>query len=593
MKRVREQREDLLTRVPRLQILFALVLLTIAAAYWRVQVVHGEYFHGLAENNRLRRLPIKAPRGLIYDREDRLLVDNVPSYNLLLERSRSRDVDAAVAFAGTVLDRDAGELAKIVEREAERSRFEPVLLAENLSLAEVSQISVAELDFPEFTIDVEHLRLYRHGPLTAHVLGYLGEATEADLQNDSVHYEAGDLVGRKGVEKVFDLHLRGIDGEREVVVDSRGRTREEHGRRAAAAGRNLQLTLDLALQQEAARYLEGRAGSVVALDPRTGEVLVLVSAPSYNPNLFTRHLNSEQWQALLEAPHQPLQNRTIQNAHAPGSTFKMVLAVAGLNEAIVSPSDSVFCGGSITIYNRRTRCHLRGGHGWVNLRTAIKRSCDIYFYLLGQKLGINRIAHYGRLFGLGSPTGFDIPGEKAGLIPDTEWSLRTRRSPWYPGETISVAIGQGPILVTPMQLATAIAAFANKGRLVTPHVTAGRTAVLSDPIAVDPRALDFVREAMWASVNEKRGTGYSVRLPHVEIAGKTGTVQVVEQKTWTRNEDLPEEQRDHAWFVSFAPMHDPELVVVALVEHGGHGSDTAAPLVKLIYESYFGQPDPS
>jgi len=593
MKRVREQREELLLRVPKLQIAFAVILLIIATAYWRVQVVRGEYFHGLAENNRLRRVPIKAPRGLIYDREGRLLVDNVPSYNLLLDRSRSRDVAAALEFASDVLDRETADLADTVAREAGRSQFDPVLLGENLSLAEVSQISVAELDFPEFLIDIEHLRLYRHGPLTAHALGYLGEASEADLTRDPENYRPGDLVGRKGVERVFDLHLRGSDGEREVVVDSRGRTRDEHGRRASVAGRNLQLTLDLELQQEAARYLEGHAGSAVALDPRSGEVLMLVSAPSYNPNLFTRRLNSEQWRSLVEAPHHPLQNRTIQNAHAPGSTFKMVLAAAGLNERAISPSDAVFCAGSIKIYNRRTRCHLQRGHGWVNMRTALKRSCDIYFYLLGQKLGINRIAHYARLFGLGRPTGFDIPGEKAGLIPDTDWSLRRRKSPWYPGETISVAIGQGPILVTPMQLATSIAAFANKGRLVTPHVTGGRAPSLSDPIDIDPKAIDLVREAMWAVVNEERGTGYSVRLPNVEIAGKTGTVQVVEQKTWTRNEDLPEDQRDHAWFVSFAPMENPELVVVALVEHGGHGSDMAAPLVKKVYESYFGQPDPS
>lgn len=589
MKRVREQRDDLLQRLPRLQVAFTLVLLIIATAYWRVQVVRGEYFHGLAENNRLRVVPIKAPRGLIYDRQGRLLVENVPSYNLLLDRSRSDDIPAAIAFAADLLDRDREELEAALEREAGRSMFEPILVADKLTLAEVSQISVAELDYPEFLVDVEHLRLYRHGPLTAHVLGYLGEASEADLQREPEHYRAGDLVGRKGVERVFDLHLRGSDGERRLVVDSRGRARDEHSRRVPEPGRPLQLTLDLDLQQEAARYLDGRAGSAVALDPRTGEVLMLVSAPSYNPNLLTRRINNEQWRALVEAPNHPLQNRTIQNTHAPGSTFKMVLGVAGLNERIVTPSDRVYCSGSITIYNRRTRCHLQRGHGWVDLRTALKRSCDIYFYLLGQKLGINRIAHYGRLFGFGAETGFDIPGEKAGLIPDTAWSLRTRKSPWYPGETISVAIGQGPILVTPMQLATSIAAFANGGRLVQPHVAAGRPTRLSEPIDVDPRALEIVREAMWAVVNEEHGTGYSIRLPQVEIAGKTGTVQVIEQKTWIRNEDLPEDKRDHAWFVAFAPMENPELVVVALVEHGGHGSDMAAPLVQRVYETYFGE----
>lgn len=593
MKRVREQRECLVSRVPRLQVLLAVSLIVIATAYWRVQVVQGDLYHGLAENNRLRRVPIKATRGLIFDRNGRVLVDNVPSYNLLLDRTRSNDIDAALAFAAEVLDQGVPALETAIERQADSSPYEPILLAENLTLADVSRISIAELEFPEFQIDVEHLRLYRHGSLTAHILGYLGEATEADLARDPDNYSAGDLVGRKGVERVFDLLLRGRDGERELVVDSRGRTRTEHGRRPARSGNNLHLTLDLELQQEATRYLEGRAGAAVALDPRNGEVLMLVSAPSYDPSLFTRRLNSEQWRELVESPNQVLQNRTIQNTHAPGSIFKVVLANAGLTEGTIEPSDSVFCAGSTQIYNRRTRCWLRRGHGWVNLRRAIKESCDIYFYHLGQKLGINRIAHYARLFGLGRPTGFDIPGEKAGLIPDTEWSLTHRRSPWYPGETISVAIGQGPILVTPLQVARMIAVLANGGRLVTPHVRRGSRSPLSAPIAVDPQAISFVREAMWAVVNEKHGTGLSVRLQGIDIAGKTGTVQVVEQKSWTSNEDLPEQLRDHAWFASFAPASDPELVVVAFVEHGGHGSAAAAPLVKLIYETYFRASDAS
>lgn len=591
MKRVREQRDDLLLRMPRLQVLLAAVLILIGTAYWKVQVVDGDYYRGLAENNRLRRLPIKAPRGLIYDRDGRLLVDNVPSYNLLLDSARSADLDRAFTFAAGVLGRETTDLRATFEQQVARTPFDPVLLAEDLSLADVAQVSVAELEYPEFQIDVEHLRVYRHGPLTAHVLGYIGEVTEEDLTRDPGRYRGGDLVGRKGVERVFDLSLRGLDGERELIVDSRGRTREERGRRPAEPGRPLRLTLDLELQQEAARFFGDRAGSAVALDPRTGEVLMLVSAPSYNPNLFARRLDQDEWRALIEAPLDPLQNRGIQNTHPPGSTFKMIMAVAGLDQKLVRPSDSVFCGGSIQIYNRRTRCWLQRGHGWVDLRTALKRSCDIYFYQLGQKLGINRIAHYARLFGLGAPTGFDIPGEKAGLVPDTEWSLRQRGSPWYPGETISVAIGQGPILVTPLQLATMTAALANGGHLVKPHVTSGAASEPGPQIPVDPGALRLIREAMWAVVNEDQGTGVRIRTPDLDIAGKTGTAQVVQQKTWIRSEDLAQELRDHAWFTSFAPADRPELVVVVFVENGGHGSDAAAPLAKLIYESHFARPD--
>ncbi len=590
MKRVREQREDLVSRVPGLQVACATLLVVIATAYWRVQVVQGDYYRELAENNRLRRVPIQAPRGLIYDRHGRHLVDNVPSYNLLLDRSVSADLPRALRFAAATLNRDGGDFEAALTKNAGSSRFKPVLLAENLSLAEVAKLGVAKLEFPEFQTQIEHLRLYRQGEITAHVLGYLGEATETDLRRPGFSYRPGDLVGRKGIERVFDRRLRGQDGERELVVDSFGRTRDEHGREAAKPGLRLDLTLDLELQQEAARYLEDRVGSAVALDPRTGEVLVLVSAPSYNPNLFTRRLDNEQWQALLEAPHHPLQNRAIQNAHAPGSVFKVLMGVAGLSEGTVDSGDSVFCAGQTTIYNRRTRCWLRSGHGWVNLRTAIKRSCDIYFYQLGQRLGINRIAHYARMFGLGSPTGFDIPGEKAGLIPDTKWSITHRKSPWYPGETVSVAVGQGPILVTPMQTARMVAAIANGGRLVTPYVAAGSPARVVD-IDVDPNVLAEVQDAMWAVVNEERGTGGAARMANVEVAGKTGTAQVIEQKTWIRSKDLPFEQRDNAWFVSFAPMVDPELVIVVFVEHGGHGSDAAAPLVKRVYESYFNEPD--
>lgn len=590
MRKVREQRDDLVSRVPRLQVLFMLVLVVIGTAYWRVQVVRGDYYRDLSDNNRLRRVPLRAPRGLIYDRDGRLLVDNVASYNLLLDRSLTDDVDRAVEFAASTLGRERSELEAALEREATTSRYTPVLLAENLTLAEVARIGVAELEYPEFDIEIEHLRVYRQGAITAHLLGYLGEATEADLTRPGAGYQPGDLVGRKGVERVFDLSLRGRDGERELVVDTFGRVRQEHGRRAAAAGRRLDLTLDLELQQEAARYLEGRVGSAVALDPRNGEVLMLASAPSYNPNLFTRRLNREQWRALVEAEHHPLQNRAIQNAHAPGSIFKPIIAAAGLAERVVDGDDAVFCAGQTMIYNRRTRCWLRGGHGWVNLRSAIERSCDIYFYQLGQKLGINRIADYARRFGLGAPTGFDIPGEKAGLIPDTQWSLQRRGSPWYPGETVSVAIGQGPILVTPLQAARAFAAIANGGRLVRPHVAAG-TAASTREIDVSPRVLATIREALWAAVNARRGTGGAARVDGIEVAGKTGTAQVVEQRTWTRSEDLPFEHRDHAWFASFAPEGDAELVVVAFVEHGGHGSDAAAPLARKIYESHFGDPD--
>ncbi len=586
MREVREHRDDLLVRLPRLQVAFSALLVIVASCYWFVQVVQGSYYRELAENNRMRTLPIKAPRGLIYDREGRLLVENLPSYNLLFDLSRSDDPEQGLAFAAGVLGRPIEDLFGVVERQKGLAPFKTVLMAEDLSLSQVARFAVLALEYPEFEIDIGHLRLYRHGPLTAHVLGHLGEATAADLSRPESPYRARDLVGRKGVEEAFDSVLRGRDGERVIVVDSHGRLRRESGRSAAQPGGAVRLALDLELQQIAARYYEDRVGAAVALDPATGEILVMVSAPSYNPNLFARRLQQSAWRELLAAPHQPLQNRAIQNTYSPGSIFKIVLAVAGLTEDVRQPRDAVFCGGAVRIYHQRFRCWKRAGHGWVNLRKAIKESCDVYFYLLGQELGIDRIARYARLFGLGRPTGLDFGGEKRGLVPDTEWSLSQRGSPWYPGETISVAIGQGPLLVTPLQVASLMALVANGGSRVEPRVTAGTALPEPEPQDIDPQALAAVREGLWAVVND-RGTGAGAAVAGVEVAGKTGTVQVVQQKSWVENEDLPFEQRDHGWFASIASAGERQLVVVVFVEHGGRGSRVAAPLARLLYESHF------
>ncbi len=586
MMEVRERREELIRRLPAIRVGFVVAAVLIASAYWLVQVVHGSYYRELSDNNRLRKVPIKAPRGLIYDRHGRLLVDNVPSYQLYLDRSRSRDVGQSLRYAASILDRPVESLETELERYSRTSRFSPVLLAESLSLSDVARFSVETLEHPEFEIEVGHLRVYRHGSIAAHLLGYLGEAGERDLERWPDSLRVGDLVGRSGAEHAFDVSLRGEAGERVVVVDSRGRPLEEHGSEEARPGRALRLTLDLDLQQEAARYFTDRVGAAVALDPRNGELLALVSSPAFDPNLFARRLRGSQWKDILESEHHPLQNRALQSEYSPGSVFKIVLAIAGLNDQVVSRQEKVFCNGSTRIYDRRFRCWKRSGHGSVDLRTAIKESCDIYFYHLGQKLGITRIAHYARLLGLGSATGLGVAGEKAGLVPDLEWSQRVRREPWYPGETISVAIGQGPLLATPLQVASMMATVANGGRRITPHFELGKPHEDGTMLPVKPAVLETVREALKAVVTE-RGTGAAAHIPGIDIAGKTGTVQVVEQKTWVSNEDLPFKMRDHAWFAAFGAYDGPELVVVVFVEHGGKGSEQAAPLAKRLYEKYF------
>lgn len=588
---VREFREALARRVTVMGWLVALVIVGLTARFGYVQLREGETYRMLAENNRLRRDPVHAPRGEIYDAGGRLLAETVPSYSLELYRSRSADVAASLDFATRILDVSRHELAALVATSRQQATFRPVLLAEELNLEQVARLRAVALEHPEFEVVVRGRRFHRHGPHTAALLGYLGEVSGAELAQADGGYRAGDLVGRQGVEKVFDARLRGVDGEREVVVDSHGRPREAFVRVPAKTGATLRLTVDLDLQLRAQRALADQAGAIVALDPRDGAIRAIASSPGFDPNLFSRRLQRDEWEKLIGSPLHPLQNRAIQVTQSPGSVFKIVMAAAGLSEGVVNADSRVYCSGSANFYGHRRRCWKAGGHGWVSLRSALKQSCDIYFYELGEKLGIDRIARYARAFGFGSPTGAELDAEAPGLVPDSEWSQRERRIPWYPGETISVAIGQGPLLTTPLQMAVMTAAVANGGRRVRPYVVAGDGPRKSESVDVAPAVLARLREALWAVVNEQ-GTGGNARIPGFEVAGKTGTVQVIRQTARVDSRTLPYEHRDHAWFVSFAPVSDPELVVVVYVEHGGAGSRAAAPLARQVYEAHFGIPTP-
>ena len=587
---LRENRKALVPRVARLHGAVQLALFVVVAGYWLVQVAEGSAYRELAENNRLREIALEAPRGLIRDRHGRSLVENVPSYSLLIDRSRSPDVEASLEFAASILGAEAGDGLRTTLEEARNTpAFKPVLLAEALSLRQVARFSVEHLEHPEFEIAVHQLRLYRHGHQTAHVLGYLGEVSEREIDQADETYRPGDTVGKSGIEGLYESHLRGRRGQQVVVVDSRGQVAAEGNRVPAKKGDDLALTLDLDLQQEAARQLAGKVGAIVALDPRQGEVLALVSEPSFNPNRFARRMRPEEWREVLRHPHHRLQNRAVQNTYPPGSVFKMVMAVAGLDLGAVDPQRTVVnCRGFSRLYNHRYRCWLGGGHGRVDLRESLKRSCNVFYHQLGLELDVDQIAAYSRMFGLGRATGIDLGGEKPGLVPDSRWSLERRGAPWYPGETVSVATGQGPLLVTPIQVAVLTAAIANGGRLVVPHLVRGPEAPAATALSLDvsPETLARVREGMWSVVNESRGTGVSAHVEGIGVAGKTGTAQVITQEVRTASEELPFEQRDHAWFASFAPADDPRIVVVVFVEHGGAGSRGAAPLAKPIYEAF-------
>ena len=597
---VRRRQNEMITRVQILLRLVQLALLLVVVGYWSVQVKEGATFRELAENNRLRRLRIEAPRGVIRDRTGRPLVENVPGYSLMIDRSRAVDVEASLAFAAGVLGETPADLEAIVRRYQHLPVSRPIKLATGLSLNEVTQLSASFYEHKEFEIDVDSRRLYRYGLHTAHLIGYLGEVSPAELLRSDGLYRAGDRVGKRGVEQRYDAQLRGKNGAQLVVVDSRGQEVQELEKEPAEAGSDITLTIDLALQQRAAEIFEergeavegqentGLVGTVVALDPRTGDVLALLSAPGYDPNIFTRRLNRQEWQDLIENPYHPLQNRALQNAYPPGSVFKIVTALTALERGVVDPSFSVFCPGYSIVYGNRFRCWKKGGHGTMNLKSAIKNSCNVYFHALGQRLQIDTLAESARRFGLGRLTGIDLEGERAGLVPDTRWAKERRKLPWYPGETISVVTGQGPILTTPLQIAVMMAAVANGGYRVEPRLyrDPAAPAKAPEPIGISPQNLAVVREALWGVVNDG-GTASAAKVPGLDIAGKTGTAQVIRQETWTSNDQLAAEERDHAWFASFAPVSDPKIVIVVFVEHGGGGSKAAAPIAKALYEKFF------
>ena len=601
MLKVREDRRELLHRIEAGRIVVGAVFALLATAYWYIQIARGDHYFALSENNRIRSVRITAPRGYVLDRNGSILVENEPAYTLHLYRREARDLEASIDFIVRLLHLPRDPVRARVERGLRDPEFVPISIAENLTIQEVAAVEARAPEHPEFAITVSQRRLYKRRGSAAHVLGYLSEATPDQIRSSGELYRLGDWIGQKGVERAYQRLLAGDNGERRVIVDSHGREIAEENRRDARPGQNLFLTLDRDLQQIAEDYFQDKVGSAVALDPKTGEILTLVSSPSYDPNWFTRRVTSQEWSSLLSDPDHPLQNRTIQNTFSPGSVFKIFLAYGALTKGLVEPGFRVFCPGQAVFYGRTFRCHRKGGHGWVNLRDAIKLSCDIYFYNLGRRLGIDRIAEIARGFGFGEPTGSDLAFEKAGLVPSEEWARRHRKVRWYPSETISVSIGQGPLLVTPMQVARALSGLVSEGPLPTPHLFLAsqdpRTgaqlryrAETRPGLPISPEKGAFVREAMWAVLNEPGGTAFGSRIPQVSAGGKTGTVQVVGREAVPRPGVPARRIKDHAWFAAFAPIDDPQIVVVVFVEHGGHGSSAAAPLARLLLARHFGVP---
>jgi penicillin-binding protein 2 len=608
-------REDQKTLQGRIDVLFWAVVaafIVLASSFWYVQVVQAEKYRDLSDANALRDVTVRAQRGLILDRKGRVLAENQPSHTLVLMRnelSQSTRRDAShlprlVRFVATVLGLSEAEVTRRIEKGRATPVNTPLTIAEDLSIPQVASIEAGKLTFPALSVESTASRNYPNGTIAAHVLGYMGEASAEELKRRP-ELRMGDLVGRRGVELVYDAELRGKDGAKFIVVDSHGRVKEEYDKlsREPQRGQNIYLTIDLDLQRKAEQYFmeNEMVGSCVVLDPRNGEVLALVSSPAYDPNVYSKRFTSTVWKTILSNPFRIEVNRAIQGLYSPGSVFKIVMGMAGLELGVIDESTKFHCSGSETFYGRRFRCWNQNGHGAVNLEEAIKVSCDVFFYNLGAKLGVNRIADYSHLLTFGEQTTIDLEGEKPGLVPSESWARDKQKRKWYPSETISVAIGQGPLLVTPLQVANMMAAIANGGSVYQPHVlhqrqvndAAGKAQTLTvaprllHKIHLDPQALSAVRTGLWRVVNEAGGTGAKARVEGIDVAGKTGTVQVVAQEGWVRADDLPFKFRDHAWFASYAPKDNAELVVVIFVEHGGHGGSDAAPLARILYETVF------
>jgi penicillin-binding protein 2 len=581
--RIYEDLRVVQARVAVLQALAVALVALLVIQFWNLQVIRARHFREQAENNRYRQVTLAAPRGALLDREGRVLVGNRPAFNVVLVPEHAVDIDRVVARLARTLG--IGEAA-IRERLARRQPYRPVVVKTDATLADVAALEARRLELPEVTVDVVPLRAYPLASAAAHALGRVGEITERQLklpENEDV--PPGSLVGQAGIESRYNRELMGRDGFRRVIVNSRGLEVSEAERQAPIDGPSLTLSIDASLQEVMEKAFEGRAGSAVALDPRTGEVLAMTSTPAYDPNDFTTGIDASAWAALARDPRTPLMNKVIQGTYSPGSTFKLIAATAALEEGVITPATTFFCPGYLAVYNTVFHCHIARGHGLVDLRRAIAASCNVYFYQVGIRLEIARLAKWAKLMGLGAPTGIDLPHEGTGLMPSPEWKTRLFNTPWYAGETVSVAIGQGQVSATPLQMARMVAVIASGGQLVRPHFARGPGAALPAPLGIRPETIAAVKEGMRAVV--AGGTGGRARLETVEVCGKTGSAQVVARSRLEKSPNAPEMQ-PHGWFLAFAPADEPRIALAVLVEHGRSGGESAAPVARQILAHFFG-----
>jgi penicillin-binding protein 2 len=560
--------------------------------FWKLQIVESDRYAQLAELNRIRTIPVIAPRGVLLDRKGRVLVDNYPSFSVLLLRDDLEEVERLLPQISDGMSMPIEDLRKHLEDAKTLPRFSPMVIKPEASAADIAFIESHRADVPVLELLLVHRRRYPADGSLAHVSGYVGEVSAQQVQASEGRYRSGDIVGKTGLERQYNDHLMGTDGMRRVIVNSAGREVGRLEQTDAIPGKPIQLTIDADLQAIAERALVGKKGAVVALNPQTGEVLAMASQPAYNPNDFAISVPRDEWVRLNNDPDRPLLNRAIQAQLAPGSVFKIVMSAAMLESKVVPANYSLFCPGHGVFYGRLFRDWKPEGHGYVDMRKAIIQSCDVFYYNLGQQMGIDKLAYYATQMGLGKKTGIDLPGEEGGLVPSEAWKQRVYKQRWYPGETISVAIGQGALMTTPLQLAYTIGGIATGGVFKQPHLVLSNQAVPEIRFALAESTVDAVTSGMYGVVNEG-GTAAASRIPGIEFSGKTGTAQTISAQGLARAGSRAQ-FKDNAWFVGLAPRRNPEIVVAVLVEGGEHGSSAAAPVardvVKMYYEKKNGKP---
>jgi len=598
MGQVVEDRRRLGTRLSLLKYLMVGVFGVLAISFWMLQVLQHAKFEEMAENNHQRTLALRAPRGLVFDRNEKVLVENRHSYSISIVREHTKDLDRTVRVLARVLGMEQDAVRQIVDRHRKEPSYRPITIVQDATHAQVAAVSVRKLELPDVMVEQVPTRSYPE-TMGAHLFGYVGEVSDAQVaSSDSL--KSGDIIGQSGIEKIYNAMLMGEDGAKRVVVNSVGREIRTLEEDEPTEGHRLQLTIDYDVQKaiEDGFDAAGFHGAAVVLDPKDGGVLGFTSRPAFDPNAFAAGIDRDTWNMLTTDEDRPLNNRAIQGRYSPGSTFKMAVGLAGLEEGVIRPDFHVSCAGHANFYGRDFKCWKKGGHGSVDLRHAIEQSCDVYFYTVANMVGVDKINKWATALGLGVKSGIDLPNEAQGLVPSTEWKQRVRHEKWYAGETISVGIGQGAVAVTPVSMAVYMATLANGGTRVTPHLLkavddgTGWKAVEPPPpqskVEVDPDKLQAIRDGLWMVVNAG-GTGGKARILGHDVAGKTGTAQVISNAgrlASKSNKDL----RDNGWFVFFAPRDNPEIAGVVFLEHGIHGPNAAA-VAHHILEVFFAKKD--